>query len=89
MRTIENVLEVIKEIDCMDDELYEKIRGAYQGYEYNGKADVVIERMERYDEQDFRAYSAHVDAKNAPEIIAVVREGADGYVATVMNAYIR
>ncbi|MCT8976708.1 hypothetical protein N4T77_08865 [Clostridium sp. CX1] len=88
MRTIENVLEVIKEIDCKDDELYNKIRSAYEGYEYDGKTEVVIERKEKYDESDLKAYSAHIDAKDAPEIIAVIREGADGYVATVMNAYI-
>lgn len=89
MRTIENVLEVIKEIDCKDDELYKKIREAYEGYEYEGKTDVVIERKQKYDVLDYKAYSSHIDAKSAPEIITVVREGADGYVATVMNAYIR
>lgn len=88
MRTIEDVLEVVREIDCKDDELYIKIRAAYEGYEYEGRSDVVIERKEKYDELGFKAYSTHIDAKNAPKIITVVREGVDGYVATVVDAYI-
>ena len=89
MKSIEEVLENIKGIDCQADQLQDKIKSAYQGYEYEGQSEVVIKRDESLDEMGFQAYSTYVGSRKAPKVIAVVREGADHYVSTVVDAYIQ
>jgi hypothetical protein len=89
MKNIEDVLEDIKSIDCQADQLQDKIKSAYEGYQYEEQSDVVIKRDESLDEMGFQAYSTHVGSRKAPKVIAVVKEGQDHYVSTVVDAYIQ
>lgn len=89
MKSIEEVLEDIKNIDCQADQLQDKIKSAYEGYEYKGQSDVVIKRAEQLDNMELRAYDTHVGSRKAPKVIAVVKEGQDHYVSTVVDAYIQ
>lgn len=89
MKSIEEVLEEIKSIDCQADQLQDKIKFAYEGYQYEGNTNVTIKRDESLDEMGFQAYSTYVGTRKAPKVIAVVREGADHYVSTVVDAYIQ
>ena len=36
-----------------------------------------------------QAYSTYVGSRKAPKVIAVVKEGQDHYVSTVVDAYIQ
>lgn len=89
MKSIEQVLEDIKQIDCQADQLQDRIKSAYEGYQHEGQSEVVIKRDESLDEMGFRAYSTYVGSRKAPKVITVVREGQDHYVSTVVDAYIQ
>ena len=89
MKSIEQVVEDIKQIDCQADQFQDEIKSAYQGYQYEGQSDVVIKRDESLDEVGCQSYSTYVDSRKAPKVIAVVREGQDHYVSTVVDAYIQ
>ena len=89
MKNIEDVLEDIRNIDCPADQLQDKIKSAYEGYQYEGTSDVVIKRDEGLDEIGLRAYSTYVGSIKAPKVIAVIKEGQDHYVSTVVDAYIQ
>lgn len=89
MKNIEDVLEDIRNIDCQADQLQDKIKSAYEGYQYQGQSDVVIKKIESSDETGLQEYDTHVGSRKAPKVIAVVREGQDHYVSTVVDAYIQ
>lgn len=89
MKNIEEVLEDIKNIDCQADQLQDKIKSAYEGYEYEGQSEVVVKRIEDSDDTGLQTYDTHVGSRKAPKVVAVVKEGQDHYVSTVVDAYIQ
>ncbi|QGU95906.1 hypothetical protein GOM49_13120 [Clostridium bovifaecis] len=88
MIKIEDVAAVIKEIDCPEDKLKEKIINAYKGYQYNGGSEVIVARDEALDKDELQGYRTYVNEEGAPIIIAMVRQGIDHYVTTVEDTYI-
>ncbi|MEA4826261.1 hypothetical protein [Clostridium sp. JNZ J1-5] len=88
MVSIEDVASIIKEIDCPEDKLKTKIVKAYDGYQYNGESEVIIDRAEELDKDELKAYKTYVNKAGSPTIIVMVDEGADNYVTTVEEVYL-
>ena len=88
MKDIDDVLKDIKQIDGQADRLKDMISNAYEGYEYNGASEVIINRDKGLDRINSSAYRVQVNSPSSPTIIAMVDEGKDHYVATVVDAYI-
>ncbi len=47
-----------------------------------------MDRNEKLDKSDLEAYEIHIMNETIPKIVAMVREGSDGYVATVEDAFL-
>lgn len=84
---VERVLRNIKTVDCPVDSLEEKIRDACRVPGMEEDSAVVVDRNEHLDKGELKAYNVHIVNEDAPRIVAMVREGNDGYVSTVMDAY--
>jgi hypothetical protein len=85
----EKIISNIKMIECPVDELKENITSACKVPGMDGNPVVVIDRNEKMDTIGLQAYSVHIMNGEAPQIITMVREGSEGYVATVEEAFIR
>jgi hypothetical protein len=85
---LEKVLSNLKAVDCPVDLLQERIKDACRvpGLEENPV--VVMDRNENMDKENLKAYDIHIINVDSPKVIALIREGEDGYVATVMDAFI-
>lgn len=88
MKDINDVLKDIKQIDGQADRLKDMISNAYEGYEYNGASEVIINRDKGLDRINSSAYRVQVNSPSSPTIVAMVDVGKDHYVATVIDAYI-
>ncbi len=86
---VEKIISNIKMIECPVDELKENITSACKVPGMDGDPVVVIDRNEKMDTIGLQAYSVHIMNGEAPQIITMVREGSEGYVATVEEAFIR
>lgn len=84
---LNRVLTNIKAIDCPVDALQDRIRDACKVPGIDGAAVVVVDRNEPLDRGELKAYDIHIMNENAPKITAMVREGQDGYVSTVTDAF--
>lgn len=84
---VEKILENIKTVDCPVDSLTERIEEACNVPGMDGKPAVIVDRNEHLDKGELKAYNVHIVNEDVPRIVAMVREGQDGYVATVMDAY--
>jgi hypothetical protein len=85
---VEKIISNIKLVDCPPDKLQERIKDACKVPGMEGDPVVIMDRNERRDREELIAYDVHIMNGTAPKIIAMVREGRDGYVATVEDAFI-
>ncbi|ERI94594.1 hypothetical protein HMPREF1982_00903 [Clostridiales bacterium oral taxon 876 str. F0540] len=83
----DKIIENIKTVDCPPDRLQEKISDACKVPGIDGNPVVIMDRNENLDREDLKAYSIHIINADVPNIVAMVREGYDGYVNTVTDAY--
>jgi hypothetical protein len=86
---VEKIISNMKMIECPNDKLKENITAACKVPGMDGIPVVIIDRNETRDRDELMAYSVHIMNGQAPEIIAMVREGSEGYVDTVEDAFIR
>ncbi|MCM0647797.1 hypothetical protein NBE98_05325 [Clostridium swellfunianum] len=85
---VEKVIGNIKMIDCPVDKLKENITAACKVPGMAGEPVVVVDRNEKMDKVGLQAYNVHIMNGEAPKIVAMVREGSDGYVSTVEDAFL-
>lgn len=88
MIKLEDVAAVIKEIDCPEDKLKEKLINAFNGYQYNGSTEVIVDRDETYDKDELQGYKIYINKEGSPKVIAMVKQGMDHYVTTVEDVFI-
>lgn len=89
MKHIEDVLEDIKQIDGPSGKLRDRILDAYDGYEYNGVSEISIDRYIKEDTMNAKAYRIGANYPGSPKIIALIDDGKDHYVSTVIDAHIK
>lgn len=87
MMDVDRIITNIKTVDCPPDKLQEKIRDACKVPGLDGDPVVVMDRNEYLDKENLKAYNIHIINGDTPRIVAMVREGQDGYVSTVTDAY--
>ena len=85
---VEKIITNIKMVDCPPDKLQEKIKDACKVPGMDGNPVVIMDRNEKLDRADLMAYDVHIMNGTAPKIVAMVREGSEGYVATVEDAFL-
>ena len=84
---VDRLLDNIKAIDCPVDKLNERIVDACKVPGIGGNPSVAVKRTEDMDRERLKAYNIHINNTSTPDIVAMVREGEDGYVSTVVDAY--
>jgi hypothetical protein len=84
---VDRILTNLKTIDCPPDSLRDKIKDACAVPGIGGDPAVVVDREESMDRGDLQAYNIHIINTDTPSIVAMVREGYDGYVTTVIDAF--
>lgn len=84
---VNKIITNIKSVDCPQDKLEERIKDACKVPGMDGDPVVIMDRNESLDREDLKAYNVHIINEDAQNIVAMVREGYDGYVSTVMDAY--
>lgn len=84
---LNKLISNIKTVDCPPDKLQERIKDACRVPGIDGNPVVVMDRNENLDKEDLKAYKIHIINSDAPGIVAMVHEGIDGYVSTVVDAY--
>lgn len=85
---MKDLLENIKQIQCPIDEIDNRIIAAYKDCKNMRNSEVFVQRDESLDSISAKAYNISVDNGVGPKIVAMVSEGKDHYVATVIDAYI-
>lgn len=88
MRRIEDVMEVIQEIDCREEEFLPKVVKAFEGYSFKGESEVIVNREEKLDDGGLKGYRAYINKEGAPRIVVMVDEGLDHYVKTVEEVHL-
>lgn len=89
MTKLQNVLDTIKEIECPVDQWESKAKEAYREYANDDEYEITIDRVENLDAMGAKAYTLHSNEPEHEEIVILVSEGSEGYVANIEDAYIR
>jgi hypothetical protein len=89
MTKLQNVIDTIREIECPVDQWTGKVIEAYKEYAGDDEYEIVVERSQDHDSKGSMAYSVNSNYADHEELIVLVTEGADGYVATVEDVYIK
>jgi hypothetical protein len=87
MNNVDRIIANIKTVDCPPDKLQERVADACKVPGIGGNPAVIMDRAEDLDREDLKAYSIHIVNADTPGIVAMVHEGIDGYVSTVVDAY--
>lgn len=74
-------------IECPTDKVTDRVIGVLEEYDMEGQYQVTSRPDEDYEETRLRYYRAYSENGNRPDLIMVVKEGKDGYVAKVVDAY--
>lgn len=85
---VEKIVSNLKMIECPNDKLNENIKAACKVPGMDGNPVVIIDRNEYRDTEELMAYNIHIMNGEAPKIVAMVREGSDGYVDIVEDAFL-
>jgi hypothetical protein len=75
-------------IECPVDKVTDRVIGVLEEYDHEGQYQITSRKDEDYDETRLKYYRAYSEEGDRPDVVMVVKEGMDGYVATVVDAYI-
>lgn len=89
MIKINDVVDTIKDIECAVDQWQNKVIEAYKEYADDDEYEIAIERDESLDCDEIKAYTVKSSYSGHDEIVVLVSEGSEGYVANVEDAYVR
>jgi hypothetical protein len=83
-----NITRRIIGIECPTDKVTDRVIGVLEEYDLEGQYQITSRIDEDYEETRLKYYRAYSETGNRPDLIMVVKEGMDGYVAKVVDAYI-
>lgn len=89
MTKLQYVLDTIKEIECPIDQWENKAIEAYKEYANDDEYEISIDRAETLDSTGTRAYRLYSNEPEHKEIVILVSEGSEGYVANIEDVYVR
>ena len=82
-----SIIKRIIGIECPVDKVTDRVIGVLEEYDLDGQYQITSRIDEDYDETRLKYYRAFSETENKPDLIMVVKEGMDGYVAKVVDAY--
>ncbi len=74
-------------IECPTDKVTDRVINVLEEYNLGGEYQVTSRPDEDYDETRLRFYRAFSETKDNPDLVMVVKEGKDGYVAKIVDAF--
>lgn len=82
-----NIVRRIIGIECPVDKVTDRVIGVLEEYNIGGQYQITSSIDEDYDETRLKYYRAFSETGDNPDLIMVVKEGMDGYVAKIVDAY--
>ena len=82
-----NIVKKIIGIECPADKVTDRLIGVLEEYNLDGQYQITSRTDEDYDETKLKYYRAFSETGDRPDLIMVVKEGMDGYVAKIVDAY--
>lgn len=89
MIKIDNVMDTIREIECPVDMWENKVIDAYKEYANDDAYEVSIDRLEKYDSFGAKAYCVHCNDPEHEDVVVLVSEGSEGYVANIEDVFVK
>lgn len=74
-------------IECPTGEVTDRVINVLEDYNPGGEYQITSRPDTDYDETRLRYYRAFSETGDNPDLIMVVKEGKDGYVAKIVDAY--
>lgn len=74
-------------IECPTDNVADRVINVLEEYNLGGQYQITSRADEDYEETRLRYYRAFSETGDNPDIVMVVKEGKDGYVAKIVDAY--
>lgn len=75
-------------IECPTDNVTDRVIGVLEEYDVEGQYQITSRFDEDYEETRLKYYRAYSESGDRPDLVMVVKEGLDGYVAKVVDAYV-
>lgn len=74
-------------IECPTDKVTDRVVSVLEEYNLGGEYQITSRTDEDYDETRLKYYRAFSETGDNPDLIMVVKEGKDDYVAKIVDAY--
>jgi hypothetical protein len=74
-------------MECPTDKVTDRVIGVLEEYDLEGQYQITSRTDDDYDETRLKYYRAYSETGDRPDLVMVVKEGKDGYVAKVVDAY--
>lgn len=74
-------------IECPTDTVTDRVINVLEEYNMGGQYQITSRTDEDFNETRLRYYKAFSESGDNPDLIMVVKEGMDGYVAKIIDAY--
>ncbi|HYE82943.1 MAG TPA: hypothetical protein VEG39_12365 [Clostridia bacterium] len=82
-----NLVKKIIGIECPTDKVADRVINVLEEYDLDGQYQITSRIDDDYDETRLKYYRAYSETGDKPDLIMVVKEGMDDYVAKVVDAY--
>jgi len=82
-----NIVRKIVGIECPVDKVTDRVIGILEEYNMGGQYQITSSIDEDYEDTGLKYYKAFSETGDNPDLIMVVKEGMDGYVAKIVDAY--
>ncbi|MGE5632952.1 MAG: hypothetical protein ACM3TR_17935 [Caulobacteraceae bacterium] len=83
-----DMLKRIIGIECPTDNVTDRLINVLEEYNPGGEYQITAETDNDYEETRLKFYKAYSESGENPDIVAVVKEGKDDYVAKIVDAFI-
>jgi len=87
MNSINDMLRKIIGIECPTDKVTDRVVNVLEEYNLGGEYQITSHTDEDYNETRLRFYKAFSETGDNPDLIIGAKEGKDGYVAKIVDAY--
>ena len=74
-------------IECPTGEVTDRVINILEEYNLDGQYQITSRTDEDYEETRLKYYRAFSETGDNPDLLMVVKEGMDGYVAKIVDAY--
>lgn len=81
------MLKRIIGIECPTDKVTDRVIDVLEDYHQGGEYQITSETDNDYDQTRLKFYKAYSESGDNPDLVMVVKEGKDGYVAKIVDAY--